>query len=63
MILYLLSGDGLKHARVVELADASDSKSEVREGVRVRFPPLAPNKKDFRENISKVFFILLESNR
>ena len=32
------------HAEVVELADASDSKSDVGNNVRVQVPPSAPNK-------------------
>ena len=33
------------NAEVVELADASDSKSDIGDNVRVQVPPSAPNKK------------------
>ena len=32
------------NAEVVELADASDSKSDIGDNVRVQVPPSAPNK-------------------
>ena len=49
---------------MVELADASDSKSEVREGVGVRFPPRAPfvTQKRKARSSSVLFLLILIGN-
>ncbi len=58
MVIFILSLRQIPHAEVVELADASDSKSEALRGVRVRVPPSAPIRKDLLNK--GIFFIAFD---